>query len=70
MNVSLKIDSGDHTSAKYSGSPFYVDDIEKKHPGYLHFLYRYVVKTYGAKSGFVLLALVMNEKSDAPGGLG
>ena len=34
--------------------------------GYLHFLYHYAIKTYGTKSGFELLASVMNERTDSP----
>ena len=65
--MSLKLDSGNLEGAKRSGSTSYVDLIEERHPGYLHFLYRYAIRTYGAKSGFSLLASVMNEKSDTPG---
>ena len=39
----LKLDSGEHASAKHSGSTSYVEDIEKKHPDYLHFLYQYTI---------------------------
>ena len=67
IRMSVKLDTGDHASTNRIGSTSYVGEIEKRHPGYLHFLYRYAVRTFGAKSGFGLLASVMNERSDTPG---
>ena len=67
MNLTFRLDSGEYDSAKRSGSISHVDDIEKKYPSYLHFLYRYAVGTCGAKSWFELLASVMDKMSNVPG---
>ena len=39
IDLTLKLDYGEHTSAKHIGSTSYVEYIEKKHPDYFHFLY-------------------------------
>ena len=62
----MKIDTSKNDTAMRVGSNSYVDNIESKHPGYLHYIYRYSIKTYRAKSSFQLLSAGMNKKSDAP----
>ena len=53
---------------KHKGSSSYTSQIETKHPGYLHDLYRYASKTYGSKASFAILAAAMNLKSRVPTG--
>ena len=48
---------------KHSGSKKYTDEIEKKFPCYLVKLFRYAQKTAGAKTSFVELTKIMNDKS-------
>ena len=43
--------------------------VERAHPGYLHFLYRYGTSTLGAKATIEEITSIMNEKSHAPGEL-
>ena len=65
-NTTMEIDTGKNDTALRVGSTSYVDGIEFKHPGYVHYLYHYSINTYGTKSGFKLLSTAMNQKSDAP----
>ena len=39
----------------------------EKYPGYLRELFRYAIRSVGARSSFAVLAHTMNLKSDAPG---
>ena len=48
------------------GSIKYVDMIESKNLGYLHFLFRYAQKMRGYRASFTELAEIMNIKSEAP----
>lgn len=57
----------DPMSPSHSGSVKYLDTIEQEHQGYLHELFRYAQMVKGATSTFGELAMVMNEKSNAPG---
>jgi hypothetical protein len=57
----------DPLSPQHSGRTSYCEQIEKKHPHYHHELYRYAIKTRGAKSTYAEIADVMNQKSGAPG---
>jgi hypothetical protein len=63
--------SGDETdravSPRHAGSRDYVTRMENIHPGYLHELWRYAVKTKGSAAKFQELAETMNLKSAAPG---
>ena len=65
-NITMKIDIGENDPALRIGSNSYVNGIESKYPGYLHCLYCYAIKTYGANSGFQLLSTAMNQKIDSP----
>ena len=51
---------------KHKGSSSSISYIETKHPGYLHYLYRYASKTHGAKASFATLAAAINLKSRVP----
>ena len=53
-NVTTRLDTGNNDTTLCVGSTSYVDGIESKHPGYLHYLYYYSTQTYGAKSSFQL----------------
>ena len=54
-------------SPSYAGKVGYLDSIDESHPGYLHFLWRYAVRTKGSTATFQELADQMNIKSGAPG---
>ena len=41
----------------------YVDVLQKKHPGYLHEIFRYYIDTIGAKASFSVILLCMSERS-------
>ena len=45
------------------GSIAFVDSIEKKHPGYIHELYRYTIGTIGAELSFHATASAINIES-------
>ena len=64
-NITMKIDTSNNYPALRVSSTSYIEEIESKHPGYLHYLYRYSINAYGAKFGFQLLSTSMNQKSDA-----
>ena len=42
----------------------YVDIIEERHPGYLHYLYRKAIKLKGPKASFLQLSVAMNNISN------
>ena len=44
------------------GSVLYVDKIEKKHPGYINYLYCYATNTLGPNSSVALLSSIMHKK--------
>lgn len=50
-------------SRSFTHTPSYTDRIEKEHPGYLHELYRYAIRTRGILSTFSEIAETMNSKS-------
>ena len=51
---------------KHNGSSSSISYIATKHPAYLHYLYRYASKTYGAKASFATQAAAKNLKSRVP----
>ena len=66
-NTTTKIDTGVNDPDLRVGSISYVNEIEYQNPRYLHVIYYYSIKTYGAKSGFQqLLSASMNQKNDTP----
>jgi hypothetical protein len=57
----------DPVSPSQCGRQSYVHDIEDRHPGYLHELFRYATDVKGALASFPELAECMNENSAIPG---
>lgn len=60
-------DQEDPVSPSQCGRQSYVQDIEDRHPGYLHELFRYATDEKGALASFPELAECMNENSAIPG---
>ena len=44
-----------------------MDEVEQRHPGYLHPLFCYAQTLLSAKATFSEVCIAMNEKSEAPG---
>jgi len=53
-NITIQLHASENDTALCVGSTLYVDGIEYKYHGYLYYLYRYSIQTYGIKSGFQL----------------
>ena len=53
----------EHLKSKNIGTKKTTTNIESKHPGYLHILYRYVIHTLGNKASFATLCICMNQRS-------
>ena len=56
----------DPLSPSQCGNPSYVETIEKAHPGYMHFLFRYAQGLLGPLPMFMELCESMNKKSAVP----
>ena len=66
--LKLSLSTGSETVEEYfcdarGGKIVYLDYITKKHPGYVHELYRYASHTVGAKASFYAMSLCMNQRS-------
>ena len=66
--VKLSLSKGNKSVKEYfcdtrGGKIAYLDFMNKKHPGYVHELYRYASNTLGAKASFFVISLCMNQIS-------
>ena len=66
--VKLSLAKGNQSVKEYfcdkrGGKIAFLDFTNKKHPGYVHELYRYASNTLGAKASFFAISLCMNERS-------
>ena len=60
-------DKSDPVSPSFCNKKKYVDNLEEKHPGYLHELFCHSQRVYGSTATYSELAEAMNQKSAAPG---